>query len=85
MDFRGVICFFFFQNKDGLRDKHVNGVKTLDLPSREIFWGLGPNIGPHPHPPVPPPVGSGFGGRKADFGRLKRWEGLGGGRKCLGF
>src|SRR5690606_39309241 len=28
----GVVCFFFFQAEDGIRDFHVTGVQTCALP-----------------------------------------------------
>src|SRR5436309_4660298 len=39
--------FFFFQAEDGIRDFHVTGVQTCDLP---ILVGAPPNVEPSPPP-----------------------------------
>src|SRR5437870_8411817 len=39
---RLLICFFFFQAEDGIRDGHVTGVQTCALP---IFYDLWLSMG----------------------------------------
>src|SRR2546429_6250073 len=43
-DAGGIICFFFFQAEDGIRDVAVTGVQTCALPiypaRRTVFWFL---------------------------------------------
>src|SRR5690625_491500 len=35
-----ILCFFFFQAEDGIRDGHVTGVQTCALPICPLRWGL---------------------------------------------
>src|ERR1041384_7451760 len=43
MEFPRIVCFFFFQAEDGIRDKLVTGVQTCDLP---IWQGASEAMGP---------------------------------------
>src|SRR5437660_2269916 len=38
--FFSVVCFFFFQAEDGIRDGHVTGVQTCALPISEVAVGM---------------------------------------------